>query len=600
MILRVGMADADLPSAWRGLRRSLQLAYRTEPLLLLVSFALIAGAALPDAFGALWLKQLADGVVATEASVVAWAAAGLAAAAVGGWLMRTIGVRVEMRFRDRATIELEAHVARLQATAASVEHLERPAYLDRLQLLRDQVFLLNHLYSSLMGQVASVARLVITVGLLMTIHPALAALVLFAIPSVVISSRRASVERAVQERRGPERRRFRHFFELGTSAGPAKEIRIGRIAPRLRERRRAVWDARYAELARARWASAAWHALGWLVFAAGYAGALAFVAIGLGGSPGDVLLALTAGAALSRYVGVTVGQAEFLRWTIDASQRLVWLEDYVGAQAEDAGATVPAALALGIRFERVSFTYPGTERLVLDDVDFDLPAGSVVALVGENGAGKTTLVKLLCGLYPPSAGRITVDGVDLAHVPAHGWRARLSGAFQDFFRFEYAAQRAIGVGDLPRLDDRPAAEVAVERAGAVDVVERLPRGLDTQLGPTWRDGVELSIGQWQKLALARGLMRERPLVCVFDEPTAALDAETEHALFERFAAQARAARADGRITVLVSHRFSTVRMADRIVVLDGARVVEVGSHAALVARGGLYAELYETQARAYR
>jgi ATP-binding cassette subfamily B protein len=337
-----------------------------------------------------------------------------------------------------------------------------------------------------------------------------------------------------------------------------------------------------------------------MVFAAGYAGALVFVAVGLAASPGDVLLALTAGAALSRYIGVTVGQAEFLRWTIDASQRLVWLEDYATGHRDRPDAVVPDALRDGIRLERVSFRYPGTDRLVLEDVDLDLRAGSVVALVGENGAGKTTLVKLLCRLYEPTSGAITVDGVDLGRVPARLWRERLSGAFQDFFRFEYVAQRTVGVGDLPRLDDRPGVAAAVERAGATDVVERLPRGLDTQLGPTWRDGVDLSIGQWQKLALARGSMRARPLVCVFDEPTAALDAETEHALFERFAAQSREARADGRITVLVSHRFSTVRMADHIVVLDGARVVEAGSHAALVARGGLYAELYETQARAYR
>jgi ATP-binding cassette subfamily B protein len=190
--------------------------------------------------------------------------------------------------------------------------------------------------------------------------------------------------------------------------------------------------------------------------------------------------------------------------------------------------------------------------------------------------------------------------VDLSRFPADGWRTRLAGAFQDFFKFEYAAQHSIGVGDLPRRDERPAAEAAVERAGARDVLERLPHGLDTQLGPTWQNGAELSIGQWQKLALARGFMRDRPLLCVLDEPTAALDAETEHGLFERFAAASRAAREDGRITVLVSHRFSTVRMADQIVVLEGSRVAESGSHDELMARGGSYAELYETQARAYR
>jgi ATP-binding cassette subfamily B protein len=225
----------------------------------------------------------------------------------------------------------------------------------------------------------------------------------------------------------------------------------------------------------------------------------------------------------------------------------------------------------------------------------------VVAVVGENGAGKSTLVKLLARMYSPTNGRITVDGVDLAAMPIAVWRERLAGAFQDFYRFEFAAQRTVGVGDVTRLDERPAAEVAVERAGAADVIDRLAYGLDTQLGSSWDGGAEVSFGQWQKLALARGFMRDEPLLLILDEPTAALDAETEHSLFERFAEQARArTSATGRITVLVSHRFSTVRMADRIVVMDGARIAEVGSHEELVRRDGQYAELYRLQAAAYR
>jgi ATP-binding cassette subfamily B protein len=253
----------------------------------------------------------------------------------------------------------------------------------------------------------------------------------------------------------------------------------------------------------------------------------------------------------------------------------------------------------------VSFAYPGTDRRVLDGVDLTLPAGAVVAIVGENGAGKSTLVKLLCKLYEPTAGRILADGAPLDRMRADDWRSRLAGAFQDFFRFELRARHSVGVGDLPRHDDEPAVAAAVGRAGAEDVVDRLPAGLDTQLGPTWPGGVEVSFGQWQKLALARGFMRERPLLLVLDEPTAALDAETEHALFERFAAAARGegsngGAAEGRITLLVSHRFSTVRMADLIVVLDGARVAQFGTHEDLMARGGPYAELYGIQAAAYR
>jgi len=223
-----------------------------------------------------------------------------------------------------------------------------------------------------------------------------------------------------------------------------------------------------------------------------------------------------------------------------------------------------------------------------------------VAIVGENGAGKTTLVKLIAKMYEPSSGSILLDDTPLAQVRADEWRARLAGAFQDFFRFEFSAGHTVGLGDVPRMDDGPAVLAAVERAGAGDVVSHLGSGLGTQLGATWPGGAELSFGQWQKLALARGFMREQPMLLVLDEPTAALDAETEHALFERYAAAMRGPGANGRITVLVSHRFSTVRMADLIVVLDGARLVEVGTHDELMARKGQYSELYEIQAAAYR
>jgi ATP-binding cassette subfamily B protein len=253
-----------------------------------------------------------------------------------------------------------------------------------------------------------------------------------------------------------------------------------------------------------------------------------------------------------------------------------------------------------VRFEHVSFAYPGTSRLVLEDVSLLLPAGAVVAVVGENGAGKTTLVKLLAKMYEPSSGEILVDEVPLARLSAEDWRARTAGAFQDFFRFEFRAGHTVGLGDVPRMDQEPAVTAAIDRAGAEDVLARLPSGLDTQLGPTWPNGAELSFGQWQKLALARGFMRDQPLLLILDEPTAALDAETEHALFERYAAAARGTDSSGRITILVSHRFSTVRMADLIVVLDGARLVEVGTHDELMAKNGQYAELYGIQAAAYR
>jgi ATP-binding cassette subfamily B protein len=313
------------------------------------------------------------------------------------------------------------------------------------------------------------------------------------------------------------------------------------------------------------------------------------------------LLVLAAGSRLSAYIGATVGEIGFLRgFWMDGSRRLAWLEDYAASAAATADLPVPAVLHHGIRLDRVAFAYPGTSRRVLDDISLMLPAGSVVALVGENGAGKTTLVKLLAKMYEPISGAIFVDETPLSRMPAEQWRTRLAGAFQDFFRFELRARHTVGLGDVPRLDEEPAVLAAVDRAGAGDVVARLGSGLDTQLGPTWPGGVDVSFGQWQKLALARGFMRDDPLLLVLDEPTAALDAETEHALFERHAATARQGNANGRVTVLVSHRFSTVRMADLIVVLDGARLVEMGTHDELMAKRGRYAELYGIQAAAYR
>jgi ATP-binding cassette subfamily B protein len=396
---------------------------------------------------------------------------------------------------------------------------------------------------------------------------------------------------------------------MATTAPPGKEVRVTGIGGRLLEKRREAWEGWYRLVSRARWDSALWHTLAWGIFGAGYLGAVVFVSVALHGTAAQVLLVLAAGSRLSAYISATVGEIGFLRgiW-LDGSRRLAWLEDYAAALAEDADVPVPDRLTRGIRLEHVCFSYPGSARRALEDVNLELPAGKVVALVGENGAGKSTLVKLLCRMYQPDSGQILVDGVSLARMPASDWRARLAGAFQDFFRFEFRARHTVGLGDVSRIDDAAAVTAAVARAGAGDVVAGLGAGLDTQLGATWPGGAEVSFGQWQKFALARGFMRDHPLLLVLDEPTAALDAETEHALFERYAAVAQgghssvgaANHSDGRITLLVSHRFSTVRMADLIVVLDGAHIAEVGSHEELVANGGPYAELYEIQAAAYR
>ena len=596
--------DTSLPPAMSSMWRLCKLGYRHEPGLLLAAFLLAMLAALPDALIALWLSLLGKGALDGDRTLLATAAVGLAVSAAATWFLRIISQRVQRRFRDKVTIALEGHVARLQASTATIAHQERPELLDRLAVLRDQVFVLDHMYLSVFTTAGWLLRLGVTIALLMSVDPVLALLALFALPTVLTASWRPGIERSAEERGAQANRLARHLFVTATTAAPGKEVRLAAIGPKLVRQRRAEWERWYAVVSRARWASAAWHTAAWAVFGAGYVGAVVFASAVRHAPAAEVLLVLAAGSRLSAYVAATVGEIGFLRgmW-LDGARRLAWLEDYSANLVAPADLAVPSRLTKGIRLDHVSFAYPGTDRLVLRDVTLDLPAGSVVAIVGENGAGKSTLVKLLAKLYEPTSGRILVDGVDLARMPPDEWRGRLAGAFQDFFRFELRTHQSVGLGDVPRIDDEPAVRTAVHRAGATDVVDRLANGLSTQLGPTWPEGVEVSFGQWQKLALARGFMRDEPLLLVLDEPTAALDAETEHAVFERYAAALRRAdqdSANGRISLLVSHRFSTVRMADLIVVLDGARVVEFGSHDELIAADGTYAELYRIQAAAYR
>jgi ATP-binding cassette subfamily B protein len=591
----------DLPPALSSMWRLCKVGYRHEPRLMVVAFVLSQLSVLPDALLALWLMLLGQGIVDRRPSIVATAAIGLGLSTAASWFLRIVSTRVQRRFRDKVTIALESHVARLQASIATIAHHERPEFLDRLAMLRDQVFVLDHMYMSLFSTCGWILRLAVTIALLVSIHPALILIAVFAIPPVLTSTWRPAVERAIHEGAAQANRLARHLFTVATTASTGKDVRVTGIGERLIRQRRETWERGYAPVSAVRWSSAAWHSLAWAVFGAAYVGAVVFVSAVLVRPAADVVLLLAAGSRLSAYIGATVAEVGFLRgFWMDGSRRLAWLEDYAASLAAATDRPVPDRLQRGIRLERVSFAYPGTSRLVLDDVSVSLPAGTVVAIVGENGAGKSTLVKLLAKMYEPTSGSILVDDMPLSQMAAPEWRTRLAGAFQDFFRFEFRAQQTVGLGDVPKVDDPAPVMRAAGRAGAEDVIDRLPAGLQTQLGPSWPEGVELSFGQWQKLALARGFMREQPLLLVLDEPTAALDAETEHALFERYAAAARRDRQEGQVTVLVSHRFSTVRMADLIVVIDGARVTETGSHEELMARHGQYAELYGIQAAAYR
>jgi len=594
-------SDDDLPPALSSMWRLCKLGYRHQPRLMLAAFLLSQLAVLPDALLALWLKLLGQGVLEHREALAIGAAVGLGVSATATWFLGVVSTRIQRRFRDKVTIALEAHVAHLQASLVTIAHQERPDYLDRLAMLRNQIFVLDHMYMSVFSTCGWLLRLGVVIALLASIHIALVLLALAAAPIVVVSAWRPGVERKAQESGTRDSRLARHLFDTATTAAPGKEVRVTRIGEQLVARRREIWERSFAPVIVARRDSAFWQALAWFVFGAAYVGAIVFVTAGIRAGAGNVVLVLAAGARLSAYIGATVSEIGFLRgfWVYGA-RRLAWLEDYAASMNADADVPAPDALRDGIRLDSVSFAYPGTTRLALEDISLRLPAGSVVAIVGENGAGKTSLVKLLAKMYEPTSGAIFVDNIPLARMAAQEWRTRLAGAFQDFYRFEFRARDTVGLGDLPRLEDRTAVASAVDRAGANDVVALLASGLETQLGASWPGGVEVSFGQWQKLALARGFMRERPLLLALDEPTAALDAETEHALFERYAAAARDNRHSGRVTLLVSHRFSTVRMADLIVVLKGARVVEFGPHDKLMANRGHYAELYDIQAAAYR
>src|SRR5438094_685374 len=284
--------ETDLPPALRSMWRVLKLGYRNEPWLLAAAFVLALLAALPDALLALWLKLLGGGVLQHDRTLLTGAAIGLGLSATATWFLRTVSTRVQRRFRDKVTIALESHVAGLQASAATIAHHERPEYLDRLAMLRNQVFVLDHMYMSLFSTCAWILRLGITIALLVSIHPALILLAVFALPTVWTSAWRPAVERVAWESRASAQRLARHLFTTATTAAPGKEVRVTGIGPRLAGDRRTAWEWWYQSVSKARWDSGLWHALAWAVFGSAYVGAVVFVTIGLRSPARDVLLFL--------------------------------------------------------------------------------------------------------------------------------------------------------------------------------------------------------------------------------------------------------------------------------------------------------------------
>ena len=586
---------------WRALRLLLGTAWRTDRWRSLALLLEPIGFLRFPLFA--WcLKLMADGVVNRDLRLLAMGAAGITATRVLWFVGMWTGSWIRVGLTERVGFAFDREIARLAGELPGLEHHERPDIQDRLELLRQKQGVLGKSLNLLINAANAVVAGVGTLVALALASPWLLLLVPFALPMLPISTLRQRWFRDAEERFGEPSRRARHLRALTVDRNAGMELRVfglqGEILSRFRRAWREAWRGTLAVERRA----ALLNSAGELFFLVGYVCAVGLMLWRAGqgrATAGEVVMVVYLAQQVHGAVIYPVGRVARLGEAFRAAGRLLWLQDYARGASRGGSRPAPARLTGEIVFDRVSFRYPGTERWALRDVSFRIPAGAVVALVGENGAGKTTVVKLLCRMYEPTEGRILVDGIDLAEIGVDAWRARLSAAFQDFARFELTAQHAVGVGDLPRLDDRGAVRGALERAGAADVPGKLPGGLDAQLGARWEGGVDMSTGQWQKLALGRALLRRDPLVVFFDEPTASLDAPTEHALFERYVLEARSGAARGAVTLLVTHRFSTVRSADLILVIDAGTVAELGGHDDLLLNDGLYAELYLMQARSY-
>ncbi len=550
-------------------------------------------------------RLLLDGVLDGDATTTAEGVAVVAGLLGLAWVLSGIGATESMALSDRIAVYRTARMIELISGVPGLEHLERPDYLSQVEQLNSGRRQLASAPRQIVSNFSQAARIIALLVLLGSVSPWLLLLPVAAAPPLIADRIAKRITRKSQDDMSADSRLAGLIFDLSANASAAGELRCYGLAPHLKAlhgklietlSRRAAAEARKV---------LAVQATGWLLYATGLMAAIAFVVIRASDgalSLGTVLMTVSLiRRSRSQLAGAAANSAGMIA-TLATADRLLWLEDHRDAAVAAGGdKQPPSGLRSGITVRSLSFTYPGTERSVLSDLSLHLPAGSTVAVVGENGSGKTTLVKLLLGMYTPTAGTIEVDGTDLASIAHDGWRARCTAAFQDFSRFSLPAVESVGVADLPELQSEPLAMAALDRAGAGELVPQLPSGLTTYVGTSYTGGHNLSGGQWQKLALGRAMRAQNPLLVVLDEPTASLDAHAEHALFERYAeASARYAAESGTITVLVSHRFATVRMADLIVYLEDGHAVESGTHEVLMAHGGRYAELFTLQAAGYK
>jgi len=524
--------------------------------------------------------------------------------AVAGEVLARYSALVESLLGDlvanRTSVELMRHAASLD-----LEQLENPEIYDKLERARRQTVGRIGLVTGLLSSVQDLVTLVSLAGALTLYVPWLLALLALAVlPSFLGETRFAALAYSLLYSWTAERRQLDYLRYVGASDVSAKEVKLFGLADFLVDRYARLSDEFYEAnraLAVRRSVVASLLALvGTLGYYGAYATIIYLTVIGHRSPAGPFTIgALTFLAASFRQSReliqrVLLSASQLVEQSLYLEDLFSFLELEPRIRSSIGAAAVPVPIRQGFVFDGVGFRYPGSERWAVRHLSFRLNPGERIALVGENGAGKTTLAKLLARLYDPSEGRILLDGRDLREYDVASLRQNLGVIFQDFYRYDFPVRENIAVGDIDRLNDQEAIETAARRSLADGVTARLPGGYDQMLGRRFEEGVDLSGGEWQKVALARAYLRDAQLL-ILDEPTAALDARAEYEVFQRFAELTV-----GRMAVLISHRFSTVRMADRILVLTRGELVEEGSHEELLRKAGLYAELFHLQAAGYR
>jgi len=511
-----------------------------------------------------------------------------------GRVVGYVDVVLSEQFTNATSIRLMEHAATLD-----LEDFEDADLQDKLDRARRQTMGRMSLMGQLFGQAQDMLTVVsFAVGLL-AYAPWLMVLLLVAlIPAFVGESHFNALNYSLNFQWTPERRQLEYLRQMGASVETAKEVKIFNLnrffIERFRTLSRKFFEANRTLAARRAWWGTMLAALGTLGYYVAYA-YIAWRTVRGDFSIGDLTFLAGSFRRMRQLL------ESLLAGFSQVANQALYLDDlysFFDVQPEirniPGALPAPCPIRSGFVFDNVGFQYQGAERWALRGLSFELRAGEVLALVGENGAGKTTLVKLLARLYDPDEGRILLDGRDLRDYDLADLRANIGVIFQDFVRYHLTAAENIGVGQIDAMHDRARIEQAAQRGMADDVVAELPRGFDQVIGRRFKDGVDLSGGQWQKIAIARAYMRDAQ-VMILDEPTAALDARSEFEVFQRFKELS-----DDKTAVLISHRFSSVRMADRILVLADGKVEASGTHAQLIAQGGRYAELFELQAAGYR